>query len=544
MMSKGNEKESKPVDPKTDAMHLYLILAFAICLLLYRLLHPFISSHTRQFYFLFFNSFLAAIVLGLFAVRNRYIERREIKALTEPDETAVYLGTEMKSEQRIYLKESFRTMHAQVIGTTNAGKTASVILPWAAQDIEQGRGLIVIDGKSDRGLLEKLYAYAVKSARQKDFMVFSLANPFISSTFNPLADGTPEQITERLFSTFQMSNEYYRDLQFGALRAVVTLIVKRGDKPMPGVVRELLRDKEKLLSWTNGLNDPNLASEIAEILKWSNDDFAKNLSSLVTALGQFSFGATSRLYNTRTPEIDLLDVIKRQKICYFQLPTMQYQTLGAVTGKLVLQNLQSVISEIQVTGSRSKNLFSIYLDDFNDYIYPGFVSLLNKSRSANVGIVFAHQALGDLEKVSPDFKQIVLTNTNIKIIMNSNDPITAEHFAKTIGTRSTEKTTERRTHGLLGDSDTGEKSVRNVEEYVIHPNVFKSELGQGEGIVMIPHRKGRLVKHIKFAMVPDLPSISLPIRDLPQLDLSRAATFEHKEQQSKMRTLQASQKSA
>jgi TonB-dependent SusC/RagA subfamily outer membrane receptor len=37
-------------------------------------------------------------------------------------------------------------MHTQVVGTTNAGKTESVILPWAIDDIKNGRGLILIDG--------------------------------------------------------------------------------------------------------------------------------------------------------------------------------------------------------------------------------------------------------------------------------------------------------------------------------------------------------------------------------------------------------------
>ncbi|WP_158244687.1 TraM recognition domain-containing protein, partial [Pseudomonas sp. MPBD4-3] len=82
-----------------------------------------------------------------------------------------------------------------------------------------------------------------------------------------------------------------------------------------------------------------------------------------------------------------------------------------------------------------------------------------------IGVVFAHQSLGDLEKVSPDFKQIVLTNTNIKIIMRSNDPDSAEHFAKTIGTVSGEKTTERRKKSLLKSENTGDQSVRVTEEY-------------------------------------------------------------------------------
>ncbi|NBU21351.1 hypothetical protein EBS43_08090 [bacterium] len=434
-------------------------------------------------------------------------------------------ASKQESHKTIHLKEDFRTAHTQVIGSTNAGKTASVILPWAVQDIEKGRGLLIIDGKADQSFLNKIYSYAVRSNRQREFKVFSLANPTLSSTYNPFCEGTAEQITERFFSTLEMSDPYYESIQFAALRTILSLLIRRGEKPLPGVIRELLRDKEKLRGWLIGLNDLNLSREIQTMLQDSQEEFQKKYSGLVTALGHFSYGSTSALYNARYPEIDILEVIKRKQICYFQLPTMQFPFLGEATGKLVLQSLQSAVSEIQVNSRTSSSLFSVYLDDFNDYIYPAFASLLNKSRSAHVGVVFSHQSLGDLEKVGPDFKQIVLTNTNIKVIMRSNDPDSAEYFASLIGTKEGEKTTQRRSRTILGSQETGEQSVRVTEEFKFHPNLFKSELGRGEGIVVIPHPQGTEVKRVAFTTVPDLPVISLPIRDLPTPDLVREATF-------------------
>jgi type IV secretory pathway TraG/TraD family ATPase VirD4 len=394
---------------------------------------------------------LGVCLLGLSATSliaahfwNLSLKRLSANSILNKDESSIILGTDVESKKLIHLKEEFRTAHTQVIGSTNAGKTASIILPWAVQDIEKGRGLIIIDGKADQSFLYKIYSYAVRSNRQRDFKVFSLANPAISSTYNPFCEGTAEQITERFFSTLEMSDPYYESIQFAALRTILSLLIRRGEKPLPGVIRELLRDKERLKGWLSGLNDANLVREIQAMLQDSQEDFQKKYSGLVTALGHFSYGATSSLYNTRYPEIDILEVIKRKQICYFQLPTMQFPFLGEATGKLVLQSLQSAVSEIQVNSRPSSSLFSVYLDDFNDYIYPAFASLLNKSRSANVGVVFSHQSLGDLEKVGPDFKQIVLTNTNIKVIMRSNDPDSAEHFASLIGTKTGDKTTQRR----------------------------------------------------------------------------------------------------
>lgn len=153
----------------------------------------------------------------------------------------------------------------------------------------------------------------------------------------------------------------------------------------------------------------------------------------------------------------------------------------------------------------NQRFFSCVLDDFQDYIYEGFASLLNKSRSANVGVIFSHQSLGDLDKVSEAFRNVVLTNTNIKVIMRMNDPETCDHFAKTFGTKTSTKVTER----TQGTTKTGDGSVREVEQYIFHPNVFKN-LGTGVGVISIPHRDGMKLMKIKFSMHKKLPFVPLP----------------------------------
>jgi hypothetical protein len=152
----------------------------------------------------------------------------------------------------------------------------------------------------------------------------------------------------------------------------------------------------------------------------------------------------------------------------------------------VIQSFAATVGKLQGNGSLdSKRLFSVYLDDFNDYIYKEFSAVASKVRSGGVGIVFAHQSLADLRKVSDEFKDAIVENTNNKIVLNINDPESAEFFSKYTGTRTEEKTTERRTRDLIGQKDTGEQSVRDVEAFVIHPNVFKSQLKALEGVAIL-----------------------------------------------------------
>jgi intracellular multiplication protein IcmO len=517
--------ENAPPSSTSDSL-IYLIAAsFGVAFIL-KILGPYLFKLYLTWLHYHDSILLSAKALAMVSTvfvtlwcRNKFARWRSTRAVTEKDATSVLLGRDSVTNVLVYLKEAIRSIHMQIIGTTDAGKTFGGVQPQVVQDIEQGRGLVIVDGKSERDFLNQVYAHVVRAGRERDFHVFSLGNVNISSTYNPFCGGTPEQIAERTFSTFNLNHEYYGPVQFSAYRSVIALLMRRGQTPMPGVMRNLLRDKELLRSWTTDLNDPNLMRDIKGILELSSDEFKEQLSGLVTALGHFSQGSTAKLFNTRHPEINLMDAIKRQKIIYFQLPTMQYKFLGSTTGKLLLQDLQSVVSQIQVEGRRPEKLFTVFLDDFNDYLYPDFASLLNKARSANVGVVFSHQSIGDLNKISPEFREIIMVNTNIKIFMRTNDPDTAEHFAKIVGTKTTEKTTSRRSQNTLGKTDTGEQSVREAEEYIVHPNFFKSELSRGEAVVIIPHPKGRIVKKVVLIPAEVLPTIQLPIRDLPDPDL-------------------------
>jgi type IV secretory pathway TraG/TraD family ATPase VirD4 len=154
--------------------------------------------------------------------------------------------------------------------------------------------------------------------------------------------------------------------------------------------------------------------------------------------------------------------------------------------------------------AKSNEFFSIYLDDFTEYITESFVSLLNKSRSANVGVVFAHQALGDLAALGDGVKNTILSNSNLKIFMRTNEPESAEYFSQTVGTIQGLKKTEREKSSTFGARKTGDASVRDVEEFKFHPNLFKQQLGVGEAVMILPHANGSLPVRIQFRKVPDL----------------------------------------
>lgn len=432
------------------------------------------------------------------------------KTITAKVDDSVFCGTTDKGED-IWIKPRQRAMHTQVIGTTNAGKTESVILPWAIQDIHSGKGLLLIDGKADNSLIDKLWAYTKLAGRENDFKLFSLSRREQSFQFNPLLGGTAEEITERVFNAFEFENPYYRSLQYEVMNQVMRVFEATNTVPTFQRLHQAISTPSILEDMLPMIKDDNLKHWIMNFSKMPPKDREERTSGLLTAVGHFAFGENAKLFNPEVGAITIDEALRCNQIVYFQLPVLLSPFLGKATGKLVLQSLQAAVANRhRLAGNAEKKFFSVFLDDFSEYLYEGFISILNKSRSANVGIVFAHQALGDITVLGDSVANSILTNANLKVFMRGNDPDSAEYFSKVIGTLTATKHTERQTKSLLGTSKSGEMSVRDVEEFATHPNVFKKELGVGEAIMIVPHERGSKTVRIKFSKTDDLESQPIP----------------------------------
>jgi hypothetical protein len=243
-----------------------------------------------------------------------------------------------------------------------------VILPAIIQDIENNSGLLIIDGKSDRSFLDKLYAYTVQAGRENDFRLFSLADVKCSSAFNPLAGGTPQEVVERVFSSFPFENEYYRNVQYKIFLALVRLICERRVVPTIRLVHALLTDMDVLNAWLKDCQDQSLRRMLTQFMEEPPRDRTEKTSGLDAYLSHFTAGEMAPLFNAKDPDIQLDQVLRRKQICYFQLPTMYFPFLAEATGKLVLQCFQNAVAKRHLGKAPKSGFFSCYLDDFQDYV--------------------------------------------------------------------------------------------------------------------------------------------------------------------------------
>lgn len=96
-------------------------------------------------------------------------------------------------ERPITMRQTSRTGHMIVLGTTRVGKTRMLEM-LATQDIHAGHVVIVVDPKGDADLMLRLYAEAQRAGRADQFYLFHLGYPDISARYNGI--GNFSRITE------------------------------------------------------------------------------------------------------------------------------------------------------------------------------------------------------------------------------------------------------------------------------------------------------------------------------------------------------------
>jgi type IV secretory pathway TraG/TraD family ATPase VirD4 len=456
---------------------------------------------------------LGFIILALrwFVNKNRDAEKDGItyEHLVSKGQTGcIYVGHTEGTGLSLSRKQ--RLGHVQILGTTGRGKTESLVLPWIVRDANAGSSSLLIDGKGDPEI-----AYRVQEALngKATVKVFDLGNPEKSFVMNPLKFGSAQAITDRIFASFDFPDPFYKGVQYDLALAIVSAIKSTGEIVSFQKLHACLVNDVELAKLGKDCTDVKLKTRIQKMLASPRATREQNQMGLVSQLAPFAEGEVAHLVNGRengdkAEKLIEFENLLLQKsgeqsvpmVCIVLLPTLKFQIAAKQLGRMLLQELAGLIGERASREGKRAEFFSVYLDQFPAFAYQGFEQILNKARSSRVALHLSHQSMADLSMVSPDFARVVNTNTNVKCLLGLNDPDTADFYARHIGTRGSERRTERvEDRGwMAGNSRTGQASVREVEEYKIHPNELKN-FTNGVGVLHLPTPDGNFTARVQFA---------------------------------------------
>lgn len=403
---------------------------------------------------------------------------------------------------------AFRT-HGVVIGPTGVGKTQAlerIIYGFtgapAARDLHLPA--VIVDMKADPDLAATLAAIAAQSGRQFHHVTVDATG----SAYNPLAGLTADEMADALYETLfaadKSLNMHYatlsRRLLQQACRVCVDLAAARVARVGGGTWTIGLADVTDLLNLdTLRSVTPYLSPAVAASL-------TRYLGDLEAANNEGDVGdvrdRVAVIVDTAAGRaLDASGFTMEQAIRAGDIVCMSLDAAGApqtarTIGTLAVQDLCATFGRLARDGWGKTHMCLTVLDEFSALGTPRVADLYARARSAGGAVLLATQDLdADLEAVSPQFAASVRTNANVWLVLRQTRGEAADAIARDIGSRLAWKETLQieddwdALGGLHAASGVG--SLREVDEFILHPNDIKS-LPQGGAYLVVKVPSGTI----------------------------------------------------
>ena len=327
-----------------------------------------------------------------------------IKAPTNIPREGLYIGENVFRGERkpIYIKNEDRFRHFYVIGQTGTGKS-SILSVMARQDVRSGKWLAILDPHGD--LAKELVGYIPKS-RADDVVYFDpgdLARPMGLNMLEAASEDEKQMVvadaTNIMIKLF--GNEiFWPRIQDYFRNGCMTLM----DYPQGGAITDLIR----LFTDDNFQRERRTTLKNPIVRSWWDHTYAKMgdrekgeiIPYFAAKFGQFITNTMMRniVWQTKSA-FDIGEIMNTEKLLLVSLSKGIIGDLNSTLLGLIL------VSKIQIAALRRQNMakeerkdFFLYIDEFQNYITDSIESVLSEARKYRLGLIIAHQYLGQLEK--------------------------------------------------------------------------------------------------------------------------------------------------
>jgi conjugal transfer pilus assembly protein TraD len=467
---------------------------------------------------------MAAILATPF-VRAR---RRRARAARTEAGTATVLGTDEQGAPFALTHRQLES-HAVIVGASGSGKTTT-LLKILTDQIARGTGVVAIDLKGSPAFSAQLERAAEQAGKP-----FYLWTPDGPSSWNPLACGNPTQLKDKIIAMERFSEIHYQRAAERYLQLVLQSLewAAPGRPPTLGEVLELM-DPTRLAGFLRH-TPPDFAARVQTYLdEQLTPDQLSGVRGLATRLAIITESDTGRYLGapgpglgTQTPgarpapALDLRAALRGEQVVVFSLNSSSYRKLAAQLEALVLRDLITVVGG-RTSDPALRHPAMVGLDEFSASEDDQVIDLQARCREAGVGFAVASQEPTDFERVARGLLDQVLGNTAVKIAHRLDVPRSAELIADVAGTETVwEETHQIERHPLLGARTSGRSTARQVERYLVHPNVIKSlPTGRAVVITKTPETRVRIVAVAPPEQLPRLPPAT-------QVPAAKAGTWDN-----------------
>jgi len=421
--------------------------------------------------------------------KDKRVNMQTIKALAQKTDTAGFiLGGVLWGQGKTYkVHNADLNKHACLIGTTGSGKTVT-LYNFLINGLKNNHPVIYITAKLDQEDIKKFTTYARQYNREP--IIFTMNG---KNHYNPIANGTPTEITDKIIGMFDFSDDHYKASSIRFLQLLIRLLNVLG---IPITFKSLIfysnldnlnlqqatkktQEEDSLPSFNPSKNDfkGDLSDEKKNLYITLRGIDKKSYSGFLNRLAVLCEGDLGEMFSDTDFNIDF--AIKNNQVIMFALDSLAYQEQAKQFGRLLINDIKPAVSHHQ---QRNGGAVTLVFDEFNVFASNEVIDVINKSRSAHFQALISFQSLADIDRVDEHLTRQIIQNCNTLIVQKQNEAKDSESLANIFGTFETVAKTYATDDKAIGAD---RASMRKVREYVIHPDDIKA-LHVGQAYIKSP----------------------------------------------------------
>lgn len=334
--------------------------------------------------------------------------------------SSVVLGTNTHRGQTISvrMREEDRFKHTHIIGSTGTGKS-TLLLRMILQDIASGKGIAVFDPHGD--LIEQALLH-MPAHRAKDCIVIDPAQSEYPIGLNLLHSHDQEEqdiLAADMVSVFRRLSTSWGDQMNSVLHNALLAFFYNTRTGTLLNLRRFLIEKHFRESWFATITDPSIR------YYWTHEYPLLKTSSvgpILTRLDTFLRPRQVRLMVAQEKMLAMKTVVEKQQILLVKLSK---GLIGAdnsyLLGSLLIAKLHQVILGQQGKAMQERIPYFLYVDEFQNFVTPSMAEILSGVRKYKLGLILAHQDIGQLQRSDSELLNAVLSNCYTRICFRLGD---------------------------------------------------------------------------------------------------------------------------
>lgn len=357
------------------------------------------------------------------SVRVAKVERERRKTKAAPSTVSgheLVLGENRHAGKTVTvtLNAEQRSRHMYLIGASGTGKS-TLLLNLIVQDIRNGQGIGVLDPHGD--LIDAVLGH-VPESRYDDVVLLDPSDDQFPVGFNILsAHSELERIllASDLAAIFKRFSTSFGDQMQAVLSNAILAILEnqRGGTLLD--LRRFLTEKPFRDEYLRSVTDPEIGyyfSREFPLLKGSPQ------APILTRLNTFLRPKPIRYMVAQREGLDFSGIMNEGKIF---LAKLAHGLIGEensyLLGALLVTKFHQLAMGRQEMAAAGRRPFTLYIDEFHNFVTPSVASILSAARKYRLGLVLAHQEMRQLWDQDAAVGSAVLTNPCTRICFRVGD---------------------------------------------------------------------------------------------------------------------------